>query len=150
MRPVTETGYEPIDWLVVFHETCGKPWLDRLIPGRFKHVSAMTWCEIGQVWLFYYPSHRRSQVYVMPKKTGDAWAAQLMAAGTVLRVPVQRNGPARLPRFGFWCSTAIAHLLGIKGGALPMTVYRSCLALVEQEATERNVIRCTRTAGADA
>jgi hypothetical protein len=149
MQDASKTGYEPTDWLLIFHRSCGRAWVDRLIPGRFKHVSALTWCDIGQVWLFYDPGLLRSRVYVMPQKSGDLWAGQLMDGQTVLRVPVREKGP-KLPRFGFWCSSAIAHLLGIHGGPLPTRLYDACIAAdATIVASGQHELRRTGTAGAD-
>lgn len=124
-----DDAFEPTSWLVVFHISTRWPWLDRLIPGRFKHVSALCWVASADSWLIYDVSARRTSVKIAKGSAGTEVAARIMADNGVLRVQVERSPQRFVCRVGFWCVPAIRHLLGCRSGALlPARLWRDLVA----------------------
>jgi hypothetical protein len=121
------SGYEPGMWMIVFHRTTGKPWIDRLVPGEFKHVSAIGWIEPAKAWLFYDVARLRTWIRVIPEPQGLDYAAKVMAGNEVLQVTPGEQG--NWFRFGLYCVPAIKHLLGLRSGALrPTALWRDLAA----------------------
>jgi hypothetical protein len=130
MNELSDTDFEPMSWLLIFHVSTHKPWLDRLLPGRFKHVSALGYVEAAKCWLVVDVALSRMAVKVAAHRAGDTLAARIMAGNGVLRVKV-RHETSRLVggRFGFWCVPAMKHLVGADTGALrPDTLWRDLVA----------------------
>lgn len=119
MNPHNDTAYEPAAWLILFGATTGKPWLDRIIPGRFKHVSAAGWVAGAKTWVFYDAAWRRTSLKLLPDKEGDRYYAVKQRGHGVLKVEADPDVRGRaLFRAGFWCVPAVKHLLGSRSGAL--------------------------------
>jgi hypothetical protein len=118
-------------WWVVFHERADCWWVDRFVPGRFKHVQAFA--IVNGIMVFLCPALGRTGVLVAPEsEAGWDFAERFIGDGEVVRVPVQDRA-ARVPRLGFWCVPAIAHLVGLPSGALrPDTLWRDCCAVGER------------------
>lgn len=118
----------PLSWLLIFHRQSSKEWLDRLIPGRFKHVSAVGYVAEGDVWLFYDVQFDRTLVRAVLGEAGRDACARQIAGNAVLRVAA--GGPCLRPwRFGFWCVPAMKHLIGARTGALlPAHLWRDLVA----------------------
>lgn len=131
MRPGDgNTGFEPTAWLLIFHISTGKPWLDRLIPGFFKHVSAVGWVSDAQVWIAYDVSWRRTSLKLLPDEEGTRFYALAQRGNGVLKVAVnlELRGSAMF-RAGFWCVPAMKHLVGSRSGALrPDRLWRDLVA----------------------
>lgn len=130
MRDRNEQGHEPLSWLIYFHTSTGKPWLDRLIPGRLKHVSAAGWVSEPGIWIFYDAGWRRTSVKALGEEKGEIRAAALMRDSGVLKVPVNTEvRGAALMRAGFWCVPAVKHLIGSRSGALrPDRLWRDLIS----------------------
>lgn len=131
MTPSEFSKFEPLSWLVVFTTTTTMPWLDRVLPGRFKHVMAFGWVEAAKVFVHYDVQFGRTRVMALPEPEGlDLIAFRLggdSGAGA-LRMPADKNARWNA-RVGFWCVPAIKHLLGLRSGALrPDRLWRDCLA----------------------
>jgi hypothetical protein len=109
--------HQPCSWLLVFHTSTSLPRLDRWLPGRFKHVSAIGYVDEGDVWLIYDVHHLGTAVRAVIGDAGRLLAARVLSANGVLRVPVRRDR-CLLPRLAFWCVPAMKHLVGSRSGAL--------------------------------
>lgn len=121
------SAYEPSHWLLVFeHETSWR-WLNRLIPGRFKHVWAVGYVPQTDLWIFYDVNFRRTVITAVPDDDNAQAVIDRMTAGkTVLQMPVLECRPHMI---GFWCVPAMKHLIGLRSGALlPAGLYRHCIA----------------------
>jgi hypothetical protein len=121
----TDGAGAPARWLVVFTTKSDRWWI-RLIPGRFKHVRAFAYCHDTDCWIFYDPCLRTGILTAR-----GAGARQLMLQWTRdAKVLSMEPGPhERIRPLPFACTTAIASLLGLPGGALrPDALYRQCLA----------------------
>lgn len=127
MNEAQASDYEPSAWLLIFHRECRTPWVNRLVPGRFKHVSAVGWCALADCWVIYDPTLQRTQILVLPDKLGPLAYARMAVGNSVLQMPVLEQRASG--RLGFWCVPAIKHLVGLRSGALrPVTLWRDCLA----------------------
>lgn len=124
--------FEPLTWLVLFQSSTSRRWIDRLVPGRFKHVMAFGWVEKAKAWVSYDVQLGRTHILLMAeadgeKKIGEAFGRDADAA--LLRCAVRLSPRPRLMPSGFWCVPAIKHLLGLRSGALrPDALWRDCLA----------------------
>lgn len=117
---------EPVHWLLVFHVKTSQPALDRLIPGRFKHVSAIGF--VDGVWIFYDVGIGGRPLQIVRGARGEAMADAWIAGNSVLRMRSPEVRPA-LPRLGLWCVPAIKHLVGSRSGALLCsTLWRDLIA----------------------
>lgn len=130
MTPGIEARYEPINWLLVFSPSTTIRWIDRVLPGRFKHVMACAYATEAKAWVFYEVTLLRTQIFVMPEAAGDRFfAGRLADHGTgVLRIGRQ-NGHWSRGRIGTWCVPAVKRLIGLRSGALrPDGLWRDCVA----------------------
>ena len=106
-------------WYLAFHLKRNDWWGERLIPGRFSHVSAFSYLDGPKVWVLVDHTPRRTGTvgiwpsdHHIPSELG-VWVANC----SILRADVRQREGFR-PRFGFWCVTAVKDLLGSESGAL--------------------------------
>lgn len=120
---------QPWKWLVIFHRECGTFWVNRLVPGRYKHVSAVGWSARTGVWVFYDPAIDKTSILTAhDDEEGLTILAKWIEGATVVQMPLGGGSVWRW-RFGFWCVPAIAHLIGIRSGAVrPSRLLLDCLA----------------------
>lgn len=122
---------EPPVWLVIFHKR-STWWVERVCPGPFKHVSAVAKVPGAPVWLHLSWELGRFRVEAVPDDGFEGWLSAYLEAvggGRVLKVdgPDFDFGPWR-PRLGT-CTSMVAHLLGVRGGALlPSALWRLLVA----------------------
>lgn len=123
------TFYAPQNWLVVFYPESLFRWVNWLVPGRFKHVSLITFVPQANAWLFYSVEPTRGPVELWPgDRKGSLRFAEVTAGATVVKFPnaVQRSSWLRA---GWWCVPAAKHALGVRSGALwPDQLYRYLMA----------------------
>ena len=112
-----EAEASPIRWQVCFVRRAEMWWVDRFVPGRFKHVSVAGWISDTQTWVFFDINLWRTSVKVLPLEAGDVRYALAQRHAKVLKVKARRDGRMLL-RFGFWCVPGVKHLLGVRSGAL--------------------------------
>lgn len=129
MREVPAFGIEAARWTVVFHRK-SEHWFFRTIAlGHFKHVSALAWVPELSQWWVYDVGFRRTHLRVLV----DGQAAQGIIAAIVkgnctVTIDV-RDENLPLMRLGMFCTTAVAHLVGIRSSALrPDRLYRHLVA----------------------
>jgi hypothetical protein len=114
----------PARWLICFQRGATLWWVN-LIPGRYKHVRAFSFAPECDCWVFYDPCLRTAVTLArgsMARQMMVEWARD----SSVLALTAGARQRVRfLP---FCCTTAIASLLGLPGGALrPSALYRQCL-----------------------
>lgn len=128
MEPPQGAGtVEPASWLVFFWPSSKMPWLDRLLPGRFKHVSAAGYVAETATWLFVNPQRGRTIVEAIPdgdeafRLNGWCDRAEVIVMPRGFDLGYRFRGP-------FSCVSVVAALLGLRSGALrPDGLYRDCL-----------------------
>ena len=120
--------YEPITWLLVFSPKSAIWWVDRLVPGQFKHVMACAYAVEAKAWVAYEVTLVRTQILVMPDPAWDRFiAARINSGASVLRIE-RRDGCWWTGRLGSWCVPAVKRLIGLRSGALrPDRLFADCL-----------------------
>lgn len=116
-------------WFVAFMRE-GIPWIDRVFPGRFKHVRAFAFSHGAQCWVFYDHTWSGTHITLAPAGSiGDATMGKFVEDAVVLKLSRTDREKGRLSRkLGFWCVPAVRALLRVPGGALrPDGFYRECL-----------------------
>lgn len=119
---------EPIRWTLCFDEV-PRHWLGRLVPGRFKHVRAFGFVPVQDIWIFYDVTLKGT--VLRAARDHSATADRLLSAWAANSAMVSIKPLAQRERFpgGFWCVTAIKHLIGLRSGALrPDVLFRDCQA----------------------
>lgn len=121
--------YTPKNWLVVFYPQSIYRWVNWLVPGRFKHVSLVTFVPAANAWLFYSVEPSRVPVELWPgDDAGSLRFGEITAGATVVKFPSSQERSSWL-RAGWWCVPAAKHALGVRCGALwPDQLYRYLLA----------------------
>lgn len=129
MRGMEYSNFEPDSWLVVFHEKSSVRWVNRLVWGRFKHVSAVAWFEAARVWVLFDPALPRIQIVAMPENIGAEVVGGMIDNAGVLRIRTREGFGSVGGRLGLWCVPAVKHLLGLRCGALrPDALWNHCVA----------------------
>jgi len=128
MEPITTPdGFVPSDWYVVFHTRSSRRWLSWLAMGRFKHVSAFAYVPGFKAWLIYDVQWSGTQLALLPHPAGLSALMGYTAGCEIIKMTRRRGGARGL---GFFCTTSIAHLLGLR-----------CVALVRPDALYRCILR---------
>lgn len=122
---------EPESWVVVFNTETKSRW-GRLVRGRFKHVRAFAICPGLHVVLFYDLGVEQMQISVAALGPESARVIQewVGAPGASAMIEMKRL-PPRMNRWpiGLWCTSGVAHLLGLRLRALPLpdNLWDACL-----------------------
>lgn len=115
---------EPTEWFVVFHRTSTSRILSFLAFGEFKHVSAFAYAPGFKCWLMYDVQWRGTAVTV----ADQAAVIGLTRGCTILKMPRTSDRMRMTARAGFYCVTAIKHLLRLRCVAVtPDALYRHIL-----------------------
>lgn len=118
---------EPIRWTLCF-DTTATHWLARAIPGRFKHVRAFGFVPVQDLWIFY--DTTLAGTTLRAARANSAAADRLLSAWTANSdlLSIKPLGPRRRFPPGFWCVTAVKHLIGLNTSALrPDALWRDCI-----------------------
>lgn len=120
---------EPSEWFVVFHRDSDRWWVRRLVPGRYKHVSAFGMAPNTRTWTFFSFLTGRLRLVTVSDQQADRLLAFYSKAGCVVRMPAPDLRDTKFrPKVVFTCVSAVAHLLGLGGCALrPDAFLRQCL-----------------------
>lgn len=133
----TATGEDsghPAVWYVVFHDGPDPYWWWPLCKPGFRHVLAFGYSVNADAWLIQDVTVARTIARAVTPETFDAWLATLPPERTILRY----ESPVVIPdarqwggfRLGFWCTPAIAHLIGSPSRALrPHALFRDLVRL---------------------
>lgn len=151
----TSINYTPRNWLVVFYPRSVYTWVNRLVPGRFKHVSLISFIQPADAWLYYSVEPTGCPIELWPgNEAGSRRFAEITASASIIRFPavMERNSWLRA---GWWCVPAVKHALGIRSGALlPDQLWRYLVAnggeIVKDEtgySETGSVDRCRAEAG---
>lgn len=125
MREVHQTGIEARRWTVVFHRRAENWFFSLIALGHFKHVSALAWIPELSQWWVYDVGFRRTRLSVMEDGQGaQDQIAAIVAGNATITIDV-RDDELPWMRLGMFCTSAVAHLIGIRSGALrPDSLYR--------------------------
>jgi len=119
----------PPHWYVAFYDGDQRYWWSGLCRAGFRHVAAFGYCADQAAWLLYDVTTRRTLIRMLTPSQMDAWAEALPDHRCILAFePVGEPDDPGL-RLGFWCTPAVAHLVGARSRALrPEAFYRDLLA----------------------
>lgn len=120
-------GLTPQRWMLLFHRRAKTEWINRWLPGRWKHVSALGYFAETQCWVWYTFNLRQTWIVAWPS-TRDDLLVRVLGQADVLSIAPNRD--AARPVLAAWtCVGAMKHLIGLRCGALrPDTLWRDCLA----------------------
>ena len=126
------TPTEPVvakRWTVVFHRKAENRFFSLIALGHFKHVSAFAWLPELGIWTFYDVGFRRTRiVHLADGVAAHAYIARVVEGNALVTLDVRDDG-LPLMRWGMFCTTGVAHLLGLKSGTLrPDALYRLLVA----------------------
>lgn len=128
MTPLVLSAIEPEWWVLVFQRESKVWWVRLLAWGRYKHVAAYAYLPGLKAWLIYDVSMVRTGIVVVPD--GDealGWLAELTSDADLMAMRRTHVHTRRMPLLG-WCVPAIAHLIGLRSGALrPDRLWADCL-----------------------
>jgi hypothetical protein len=120
-------GGEPVQWAVCFSQKASTAWLTRLPVGKFKHVRAFGCVPHINTWVFFDPALNRTTIRIGRGDVAKQLIAEFLFEATVIQMPTLPRASLRPQLFG-WCVPAVAHVLGVRGGALRCdTLFRDCL-----------------------
>lgn len=124
-----EAAIEPTEWFVVFHRKSMNRFLSFLAFGEFKHVSAFGYCPGFKAWLVYDVQWSGTRIKLLPHNDfGKAAIALWTTDCTIVKLPRGNLIPNFSSRVGFYCVSAIKHLLGLRCvAATPGALYRHIL-----------------------
>jgi len=118
--------FRPDVWILVFQEKAQLWWLNWL-PGRFKHVLALSYVPAADCWLMFDPGQFRASVLVVPNGQDEEFLQVVLADHQALRI--RGSECYRRWRIGFNCTQAVAHIVGLSSCALhPDGLWRHCIA----------------------
>lgn len=125
MREVPAYGVEAIRWTVVFHRKAENRFFSAIAMGHFKHVSAFAWLPECGHWLIYDVGFRRTRLKMLPDtEAAKSILAAIVTGNAAITIDV-RDTELPWMRLGMFCTSAVAHLVGIRSGALrPDTLFR--------------------------
>jgi hypothetical protein len=122
-------GIEARRWTVVFHRRAENRFFHLIALGHFKHVSAFAFVpEIG-AWVVYDVGFRLTRLtFLADTDVAKTILAQRIKGNCTVTLKVREDN---LPWFrpGLLCTTAVAHLVGVKTSALrPDRLFRHLVA----------------------
>lgn len=119
----------PPNWFVAFYNDGQRYWWSRLCRDGFRHVAAFGYCADQAAWILYDVTMARTLIRVMSPSQMDAWVAGLPDNRRILAFEPTEEPDDPAFRIGFWCTPAVAHLVGARSRALrPEAFYRDLLA----------------------
>jgi hypothetical protein len=119
---------EPERWTIIFHRKARNWFFSAIAMGEFKHVSAFAWVQPIKVWVLYDVAFRRTSITLLPDTAQSrATLAAEITGNCIITMDVRRDAMP-IGRIGFFCTSAIKHLIGLRGGALrPDALFRLCV-----------------------
>lgn len=131
--PPPASGH-PAAWYVAFYESGEPHWWWPLCKPGFRHVMAFGYCVHAAAWLIYDVTLARTFVRALKPEAFDLWLATLPAGRAILHYESPEVDPDARSwggfRLGFWCTPAVAHLIGAPSRALrPHALFRDLIRL---------------------
>lgn len=115
------------EWYAAFFDGETRHWWWSLCHPGFRHVCAFGYDAEQRIWLLYDVCLARTHIRALTSEQMDSWVLALPTHRRILCVRTGADAPAH--RLGFWCTTAVVHLLGRRSRALrPQALYRDLLA----------------------
>ena len=128
MREVPGFGLEARRWTVVFHRKAENWFFGLIALGHFKHVSAFAFIPELGVWIIYDVGFRRTRIELLADTDhAKTILGNIVKGNCMVTLEVSED---RLPllRWGLFCTTAVAHLVGLGCVAVrPDALYRQMI-----------------------
>lgn len=121
------TPGQPTHWNVCFCRTGWHPWLDAVLPGKFKHVRAFAYVPLEDTWIFVDVNFSGLTLRSVGNRSAvlNSLIAAWIADCEVVLMP-HRERKRLLP--GLYCVGLVKRLIGSPSGALlPSGFHRHCL-----------------------
>ena len=119
----------PPNWFVAFYDGGQRYWWSGLCREGFRHVAAFGYCADQAAWLLYDVTTARTLIRVLTPSQMDAWVGRLPDNRRIVAFEATEEPGDPVLRVGFWCTPAVAHLVGARSRALrPEAFYRDLLA----------------------
>lgn len=117
----------PAVWNVAFIPAPYRNLWDIVSPKWCRHVAAFAYVPATESWIAIEPAEDRTLAMGLPDDALDIWVDDLRRRGAIILRIAAEKGRANQHRFGpVWCSTMIARLIGVPGGAWrPLALYRN-------------------------
>lgn len=147
MTPLALAAIEPERWVLVFQRESKVWWVRLLACGKYKHVAAYAYLPGFKAWLIYDVNMIRTSIVVVPD--GDEALGYLydLTRDADLMAVKRGSGVHRFARLGMWCVPAIAHLIGLRSGALrPDRLFADCLRAGGEPLEQRRPEICSAAA----
>lgn len=121
---------DPGEWYVAFYSDDRRAWWELLDPPGFKHCSAFSYSSHAERWLLYDVTRDRTFVRAYTVDGFSAYMNHTHQGATILRISAFPLVRRRWQRWGFFCTAAVKHLLGIPSRALrPRALFRDLLSM---------------------
>jgi hypothetical protein len=119
----------PPHWYVAFYNDGQRYWWSGLCRDGFRHVAAFGYCADQAAWLLYDVTTRRTLIRMLTPSQMDAWVEALPDNRRIVAFEPTEEPADPAFRLGFWCTPAVAHLVGARSRALrPEAFYRDLIA----------------------
>jgi hypothetical protein len=122
-------GIEARRWTVVFHRKAENRFFGAIALGHFKHVSAFAFIPELSIWTIYDVGFRRTRLtHLADTDHAKTILAHIIKGNACITMEVREDN-LPLMRWGLFCTTAVAHLVGIRSSALrPDRLFRHLVA----------------------
>lgn len=110
---VFRSAQEVSDWMVIFHEADGEGWIEKITPGRFKHVSLVAWAAQAQVWVYLDVRFGQTKLLILPNGArAEEALGEWSKDATIVKFRARER---KRPTFRgiFSCVASAAHMLGL-------------------------------------
>jgi hypothetical protein len=119
---------EPRVWTLVFCKSATSKWVQRLVPGKYKHVRAYAYLPAAKAWLFYDVTMIGTSIRLAPDTDETVRTIIYPFTKDADLLSIKHQGPTRWPPLFGFCVPAIKHLIGLNSGALLVDAFfRDCL-----------------------
>lgn len=122
-------GIEARRWTVVFHRKAENWFFGAIALGRFKHVSAFAFIPELGIWVIYDVGFRRTKIeFLAETDHAKTILAHIIKGNCIVTIDASEDA-LPLMRLGMFCTTAVAHLIGVRSSALrPDRLFRHLVA----------------------
>jgi hypothetical protein len=129
VREVPTYGIEARRWTVVFHRKAEYWFFGAIALGHFKHVSAFSFIPEFGIWTIYDVGFRRTKIeFLADTDHAKSIMANIVKGNCMVTIEAHEDN-LPLMRLGMFCTTAVAHLVGIRSSALrPDRLFRHLVA----------------------
>lgn len=118
----------PACWLLVFDRQASSRWTSLVAMGRYKHVRAFGYVPDAEAYVFYDVQFGRTLITVARGKGVLRMIGEWCQDADVLSFTPQVKSQKATWVAPLLCTTAVAHLIGLRSGALrPDRLFADCL-----------------------